>query len=74
MRGDRHCVCPAEPFSALDAFTRVDLPDHLLDLWADLRPMLIVKGRVLSALDRSLAGERVCDQADRAAAGAAMRW
>ncbi len=24
-----------EPFSALDAFTRADLQDHLLDLWAD---------------------------------------
>ncbi len=31
-----------EPFSALDAFTRVDLQDHLLDLWADLRPTLIM--------------------------------
>jgi sulfonate transport system ATP-binding protein len=31
-----------EPFSALDAFTRVDLQDHLLDLWADLRPTLLV--------------------------------
>jgi sulfonate transport system ATP-binding protein len=31
-----------EPFSALDAFTRVDLQDHLLWLWADLRPTLIV--------------------------------
>jgi sulfonate transport system ATP-binding protein len=31
-----------EPFSALDAFTRVDLQDHLLDLWADTRPTLIV--------------------------------
>jgi sulfonate transport system ATP-binding protein len=31
-----------EPFSALDAFTRVDLQDHLLDLWADLRPTLIL--------------------------------
>jgi len=31
-----------EPFSALDAFTRVDLQDHLLDLWADLRPMMIL--------------------------------
>jgi sulfonate transport system ATP-binding protein len=31
-----------EPFSALDAFTRVDLQDHLLDLWADLKPTLIV--------------------------------
>jgi sulfonate transport system ATP-binding protein len=26
-----------EPFSALDAFTRRDLQDHLLDLWADSR-------------------------------------
>jgi sulfonate transport system ATP-binding protein len=31
-----------EPFSALDAFTRVDLQDHLLDLWADLKPTLII--------------------------------
>jgi sulfonate transport system ATP-binding protein len=31
-----------EPFSALDAFTRVDLQDHLLDLWADGRPTLLV--------------------------------
>ena len=31
-----------EPFSALDAFTRVDLQDHLLDLWADSRPTLIL--------------------------------
>src|SRR6267378_3961211 len=31
-----------EPFSALDAFTRADLQDHLLDLWADLKPTLIV--------------------------------
>ena len=30
-----------EPFSALDAFTRVDLQDHLLALWADLKPTLI---------------------------------
>ncbi len=29
-----------EPFSALDAFTRSDLQDHLLDLWADTRPTL----------------------------------
>ena len=27
-----------EPFSALDAFTRADLQDHLLSLWADLKP------------------------------------
>jgi sulfonate transport system ATP-binding protein len=30
-----------EPFSALDAFTRVDLQDHLLALWADAKPTLI---------------------------------
>ena len=29
-----------EPFSALDAFTRLDLQDHLLDLWAETRPTL----------------------------------
>ena len=31
-----------EPFSALDAFTRADLQDGLLDLWADLKPTLIL--------------------------------
>jgi sulfonate transport system ATP-binding protein len=33
-----------EPFSALDAFTRIDLQDHLLELWADTspKPTLIV--------------------------------
>jgi sulfonate transport system ATP-binding protein len=31
-----------EPFSALDAFTRSDLQDHLLDLWADTRPTLVL--------------------------------
>jgi sulfonate transport system ATP-binding protein len=30
-----------EPFSALDAFTRTDLQDHLLALWADTKPTLI---------------------------------
>ena len=30
-----------EPFSALDTFTRSDLQDHLLALWADLKPTLI---------------------------------
>jgi len=31
-----------EPFSALDAFTRADLQDHLLSLWADFKPTLII--------------------------------
>lgn len=31
-----------EPFSALDAFTRTDLQDHLLSLWADTRPTLLL--------------------------------
>lgn len=31
-----------EPFSALDAFTRAELQDHLLELWADTRPTLVL--------------------------------
>jgi sulfonate transport system ATP-binding protein len=31
-----------EPFSALDAFTRADLQDHLLDLWMELKPTLVL--------------------------------
>lgn len=31
-----------EPYSALDALTRNDLQEHLLDLWADDRPTLIL--------------------------------
>jgi sulfonate transport system ATP-binding protein len=31
-----------EPFSALDAFTRTSLQDHLLDLWADAKPTLVL--------------------------------
>ncbi|MBR1217069.1 ABC transporter ATP-binding protein [Bradyrhizobium sp. U87765 SZCCT0131] len=31
-----------EPFSALDAFTRADLQDHLLALWEDFRPTLLL--------------------------------
>lgn len=31
-----------EPFSALDAFTRLDLQDHLLDLWGETRPTLVL--------------------------------
>lgn len=40
-----------EPFSALDAFTRGDLQDHLLDLWADERPTLVL---VTHDLDEAL--------------------
>lgn len=110
-----------EPFSALDAFTRIDLQDHLLDLWNDRRPMMVlvthdvdeaivladrimvmrshpgrifeeipadlqrprdrhsaafdhVKARVLMALDRSLAGERVPEQLEHPGTGSAMWW
>jgi putative spermidine/putrescine transport system ATP-binding protein len=46
-----------EPFSALDAFTREELQDHLLDLWADGRPTLIL---VTHDVDEALAlGDRV---------------
>ena len=31
-----------EPFSALDAFTRIELQDHLLDLWEEGRPILVL--------------------------------
>jgi sulfonate transport system ATP-binding protein len=31
-----------EPFSALDAFTRASLQDHLLDLWADFEPTMVL--------------------------------
>jgi sulfonate transport system ATP-binding protein len=37
-----HVLLLDEPFSAVDAFTRTDLQDHLLDLWADGRPTLVV--------------------------------
>jgi len=31
-----------EPFSALDAFTRADLQDHLLGIWEETRPTLLL--------------------------------
>lgn len=31
-----------EPFSALDAFTRAELQDHLLELWEDTKPTLVL--------------------------------
>lgn len=40
-----------EPFSALDAFTRLDLQQHLLDLWEETRPtMLLVTHDIDEAL------------------------
>ncbi len=41
-----------EPFSALDAFTRTDLQDHILDLWREDRPTLVL---VTHDLDEALA-------------------
>jgi sulfonate transport system ATP-binding protein len=31
-----------EPFSALDAFTRIELQDHLLNLWEETKPTLVL--------------------------------
>jgi sulfonate transport system ATP-binding protein len=31
-----------EPFSALDPFTKVSMHEHLLDIWADTRPTLLL--------------------------------
>ena len=46
-----------EPFSALDTFTRSDLQDHLLALWADSKPTLI---HVTHDVDEAIAlGDRV---------------
>jgi sulfonate transport system ATP-binding protein len=40
-----------EPFSALDAFTRIDLQQHLLDVWGWYRPtMLLVTHDIDEAL------------------------
>ena len=41
-----------EPFSALDAFTRLDLQDHVLQLWAVDRPTMIL---VTHDIDEALA-------------------
>ena len=44
-------ICLDEPFSALDAFTRLDLQRHLLYLWEESRPtMLLVTHDIDEAL------------------------
>ena len=55
-----------EPFSALDAFTRADLQDHLLGLWADSRPTLIL---VTHAPELAARCDRVVRLADGRIAG-----
>ena len=42
-----------EPFSALDAFTRVDLQDHLLNLWAEFVLTLILVTHDVEEGDRA---------------------
>lgn len=39
-----------EPFNALDAFTRIDLQEHLLEVWRWYRPMLADRVVVLGGL------------------------
>lgn len=65
-----------EPFSALDAFTRRDLQDHLFDLWADTQPTLILVTHVLTlltSLDRSL-DRSVPDRDATQGPGQALWW
>lgn len=37
-----HVLLLDEPFSALDAFLRAELQEHLLDLWAETKPTMVV--------------------------------
>jgi sulfonate transport system ATP-binding protein len=39
-----------EPFNALDAFTRIDLQEHLLEVWRWYRPILAHRVVVLGGL------------------------
>ncbi|MGU3536321.1 ABC transporter ATP-binding protein [Methylobacterium sp. A54F] len=47
-----------EPFSALDAFTRRDLHGHLLALWAEVRPTILIVmhdvGEAVALADRAV--------------------
>ena len=47
-----------EPFSALDAFTRASLHEHLLALWEDTRPTVVLVthdvGEAVSLADRAV--------------------
>jgi sulfonate transport system ATP-binding protein len=42
LAGKPHVLLLDEPFSALDAFTRMDLQDHLLEIWAYDQPTLVL--------------------------------
>ena len=46
-----------EPFGALDPFTRAGLQEHLLTLWADKRPTLLIVTH--DAEEAALLGDRV---------------
>ena len=53
-----HVLLLDEPFSALDAFTRADLQDHLITLWERYRPTLVLVTHDIAAA-RLLAGRIV---------------
>ena len=52
-----------EPFSALDAFTRASLHDHLLALWDEIRPTIVI---VTHDVEEAIAlGDRVITMSPR---------
>jgi len=69
LRDAAEVLCSTKPFSALDAFTRADLQDHLLDVWADTKPTLVIvthdvdEARVLA--DRVIGDARAPDASTR---------